>query len=225
MVPYNNVASDYLQTSRYFGNGKLVEANLAMSIPDTLAMFLIPALGIYVDRHGRKVNVILFGAGAFIFGHIVLALGRGWFLALTALIALGLAYSTLLSFWACIPTLIPSAYHSTAYGILTSSCNLAVTIISPLLVAPTISKDPSYQVCGLIFATLGLLAFLLAIFLATINKQGHLGLNQPIHTIHSLSVSVMGNIAPSLADSHDSGRSTPSAEEGLVVTVLSQSTF
>lgn len=219
MVPYNNVASDYLQT-RYF-DGDVVDANLAMSIPDTIAMFLIPALGMYVDKLGRRVNIILLGALAFILGHGCLALGRGRVMAIASLFVLGAGYSTLLCFWACVPTLVRHTRHSTAYGILTSICNLSVTAIS-LAVAPVVTADPSYRSAGLFFAGLALVALILGALLAALNVKRRLGLNgpAPMRPTFSLAVSVP------MANPADSGRASPEpsherfGDGELMVTVI-----
>lgn len=174
MIPYNNVASDYL-LRRYFP-GNLEAANLAMSIPDTLAMFLIPALGMYVDRCGRRVDIILLGAVGFIVGHLALALGAGKLMALLALCILGCGYSTLLCFWACVPSLVRPLHHSTAYGVLTSACNLSVTVV-PLAIASLISSDPTYRSTGSFFALMAVAALVLGMFFALLNVQRRLGLN------------------------------------------------
>lgn len=183
MIPYNNVASDYLQT-RYFADDPIA-ANVAMSIPDTLAMFLIPALGYYVDRLGRKMSLIVLGAACFIAGHGMLALGASGGACLLALALLGLAYSTLLAFWACVPRLVRFVRHSTAYGVLTSACNLSVTVIS-LVVAPLVARDPSYQTAGLFFAGLGMTSLLLVLLLSSIDLHRRLGLDTPASAhVHS----------------------------------------
>lgn len=177
MIPYNNVASDYLQT-RYFTDDPIA-ANMAMSIPDTLAMFLIPVMGHYVDRLGRKMSLIALGAACFIAGHGMLAWGASGGVCLLALITLGFAYSTLLSFWACVPRLVRFVRHSTAYGVLTSACNLSVTVIS-LTVAPLVAQDPSYRTAGLFFAGLGVASLLLVLLLSSINLHRRLGLDTPV---------------------------------------------
>jgi hypothetical protein len=220
MIPYNNVASDYLQSTRYF-RGNVVDANMAMSIPDTLAMFLVPTLGIWLDRRGKKVSLMVAGAATFLVGHTILALGRGRFVAVSALLTLGFAYGTLLSFWACVPALVHGSRHSTAYGILTSACNLAVTLISPLAVAPIIAADSSYRLCGLFFAGLGGIAVALSLLIAGINKKRRLGLNVPVRHVHSLSFSAMGEVLVVEGEgSEDSGRTTPSQDDALFVSIV-----
>lgn len=214
MIPYNNVASDYLQT-RYF-NGDLVNANLAMSIPDSLAMFLVPLMGIYVDKHGKRITLIMIGAVAFAIGHAVLGLGDEKTISVAALCVLGFAYSTLLCFWACVPAVVRHARHSTAYGILTSSCNLAVTII-PLAVAPIISSDATYQSCGLFFAALGATSVGLVLVLAGMNIKHHLGLECPAARLRP-AISMSAPI-PILSDPSSSRSSTPSVVESLIVDV------
>jgi hypothetical protein len=177
MVPYNNIASDYLQT-KYFP-GEPVKANLAMSIPDTLAMLLIPLMGHFVDRMGKKVQLIRLGALMFMVGHFLLGHGpdRSIFCAIISLLLLGIAYSTLLSFWACVPKVVRFVRHSTAYGVLTSSCNLSVTVIS-LAVAPLVAHDPTYRTVGAFYSLLALVAFILGTLVGSLDFHRRLGLNQ-----------------------------------------------
>jgi len=173
MIPYNNVASDYLE-QRYFKDD-IIRANAAMSIPDSAAVLMVPLLGIYVDRRGGRLLLILLGAISFILGHFFL--GQKTFGATVPLLILGFAYSTMLNFWACVPWLVGSCGHSTAYGILTASCNFAVTII-PLVVAPIIAYDPSYRLCGYFFAIVGIFALFGSMLLFFLDHLYHLGLNQ-----------------------------------------------
>ena len=179
MVPYNNVASDYLQT-RYFDDA--VDANVAMSIPDVLAMFLIPAMGYFVDKLGRKVSLMALGSICFIAGHLLLTIGRGKCLAVSALIILGFGYSTLLAFWACVPTLVRNIRHSAAYGVLTSACNLSVTLIS-LIVAPLVAHDPTFRLCGFFFSLLAFCSLILVALLSGLNFNRRLGLDQSDSTL------------------------------------------
>ena len=168
MIPYNNVASAYLQ-QRYYGEDDL-KANLAMSLPDFLAIFLVPALGVFVDRTGRKVLVLVAGAAAFAFGHFLLAVGSSERAAVSSLVVLGFGYSTMLTFWACVPVLVPVSKHPLAYGALTASMNLSVSVV-PIFVAALISEDSSYRTCGLFFSSLGVCALALTLVLSILNKK------------------------------------------------------
>ncbi|PJF17978.1 hypothetical protein PSACC_02262 [Paramicrosporidium saccamoebae] len=201
--------------TRYFG-GNLVDANLAMSIPDTLAMVLVPLLGIYVDRHGKRISLIMCGAVAFAVGHAMLGMGSQKVVAFLALSVLGFAYSTLLCFWACVPAVVRHARHSTAYGILTSACNLAVTLI-PLAVAPIISTDASYGSCGLFFAALGATAVGLVLVLGALNLRHHLGLECPSARLRP-AISLSAPL-PVLSDPASSRSSTPSVVDSLIVDI------
>lgn len=210
MIPYNNVASDYLQ-SRYFGDRPIL-ANLAMSVPDTLAMFLIPALGIFVDYRGKRVSIILLGGIAFMLGHALLGLGHEPGVALTALLILGAAYCTMLCFWACVPSLVNARRHSTAYGVLTSACNLSVTVIS-LIVAPMVTLDPSYRVVGLFFAALGGIATFLAILMAALNDRLRLGLDYGVAVIRQSPLLTLTTMTMSMPiTGAEEGRASPAPD-------------
>lgn len=188
MIPYNNIASDYLQARYYPGDP--LSANLAMSLPDMLAMFLVPLMGIWVDRSGRKLVTLVIGCIAFAVGHFGLAVGFGGNSkgsmktglaagggGLLPLTVLGIGYSTMLTYWACVPKLVRTRRHPLAYGILTSAMNLSVTVV-PLLVAFLINMDPTYRQVGLFFSFLGLVALVLAFILILLNRRFDLHLNR-----------------------------------------------
>ncbi|KAF9964046.1 hypothetical protein BGZ70_007003 [Mortierella alpina] len=50
VVPFNNIASDFLQSKWYPGNPR--KAAAVMGIPDTLGAVLVPGFGMLVDRYG-----------------------------------------------------------------------------------------------------------------------------------------------------------------------------
>lgn len=172
---FNTVASAYLQV-RYFP-GDVFKSNLAMSIPDTAAIFIVPLIGMAIDRSGWKLWTIGLGQAALALGHFFLAI----FKAPTAtpyfsLFILGIGYSTLLAIWSCVPYLVGSKCQATAYGYLTATTNLSSTIL-PILVAGLVSSDQSYFQVGMFFSLLSVSGLAVFLQISTLNSSHSLNLN------------------------------------------------
>lgn len=89
VVPFNNIASDFLQSKWYPGNPR--KATAVMGIPDTLGAILVPAFGIVVDRYGGRASTLIASAFIMIIVHSTLA-----FTTLSPICAftlLGIAYT------------------------------------------------------------------------------------------------------------------------------------
>jgi hypothetical protein len=89
VVPFNNIASDFLQSKWYPGNPR--KATAVMGIPDTLGAVLVPAFGIVVDRYGGRASTLIASALIMIIVHSTLA-----FTTLSPIYAftlLGIAYT------------------------------------------------------------------------------------------------------------------------------------
>lgn len=89
VVPFNNIASDFLQSKWYPGNPR--KATAVMGIPDTLGAILVPAFGIVVDRYGGRASTLIASAFIMIIVHSTLA-----FTTLSPIYAftlLGIAYT------------------------------------------------------------------------------------------------------------------------------------
>jgi hypothetical protein len=89
VVPFNNVASDFLQSKWYPGNPR--RATAVMGIPDTLGAILVPGFGIVVDRYGGRASALI--ASAFIMVIVHLTLGFTMLSPVYAFTLLGIAYS------------------------------------------------------------------------------------------------------------------------------------
>jgi len=180
---FNNVASAYLQ-ARYYPNSVLA-ANWAMSLPDTLAIFLVPLLGLLVDSTGNKLNTVIVGQIALSIGHFTLSLGKeGQSAPFLPLSFLGIGYSTLLAIWSCVPSLAGTLKQATAYGFLTAGTNFSVTIL-PLAVAACITSDQSYFKAGMFFSSLGAMGCLFIGCIYYLNSRLGLGLNSTRNAAHS----------------------------------------
>lgn len=174
LVPFNNVASDFLQL-RYYPDDA-VTSSYVMSIPDTLAIFLVPFMGTLVDRYGYKLHCLTIGGICMIFGHFLLAFTP--FSPKLALCFNGIANSTLLVLWPWIPLLVDEPYWATAYGIVTMCMNAAYAFV-PLVIAHAIALDATYTTAEIIFVMLTSIGTLFCLFLTSWNAIENLRLNEP----------------------------------------------
>lgn len=160
IIPFNNIASDFLQRKWYEDTPS--KAAWTMSIPDTMAIFLIPIIGYAIDYFGYKVAYIVGGGFAMGLGHYILAGNIAS--PIIPLIINGFASSSVVAIWPCIPALVPEMYWATAYGIITACINASYTFV-PLIVAVLENLDHSYGAVELFFALQSILgAFLTILF-------------------------------------------------------------
>ena len=89
VVPFNNIASDFLQSKWYPGNPR--KAAAVMGIPDTLGAVLVPGFGMLVDRYGSRASTLI--ASAFIMVIVHSTLGFTTWSPVYAFTLLGVAYS------------------------------------------------------------------------------------------------------------------------------------
>jgi MFS family permease len=172
LIPFNNIASDFLQYKYYAQDPHT--AAYVMSIPDTLAIFLVPFLGSIVDRYGHKVKFLILGGICMCFGHYLLA-----FTSESPKLALwfnGIANSTLMVLWPWIPNLVEEPYWGSAYGIVTVCTNAAFTFV-PFAIAHSLNSDPTYQSSEVLFIVLTGIGTLFCLLLARWNQQDNLGLD------------------------------------------------
>jgi nitrate/nitrite transporter NarK len=89
VVPFNNIASDFLQSKWYHDNPR--KAAAVMGIPDTIGAILVPGFGLVVDRYGGRASTLIVSACIMVVVHFTLG-----FTSLSPVFAfslLGVAYS------------------------------------------------------------------------------------------------------------------------------------
>ncbi|KAF8938802.1 hypothetical protein BGZ58_000108 [Dissophora ornata] len=89
VVPFNNIASDFLQSKWYYGNPRMAAA--VMGVPDTLGAILVPGFGLVVDRYGKRASTLI--VSAFIMVVVHTTLGFTMLNPIFAFSLLGIAYS------------------------------------------------------------------------------------------------------------------------------------
>ncbi|KAF9429552.1 hypothetical protein BGZ94_010322 [Podila epigama] len=142
VVPFNNIASDFLQSKWYPGNPR--KAAAVMGIPDTIGAILVPAFGIVVDRYGGRASTLIASAFIMIVVHSTLAMTT--LSPIFSFTLLGIAYSIV----------VTSELHlGKGYGISSSFLNISLTLV-PLIVATIRVNSEDFQPVEMFFIGMGI---------------------------------------------------------------------
>ena len=128
--------------------------SLAMAFPDAIAIclgliqLLVPAHFICLTPMGMT----LAGGVLFVSAHgaLLVSSSLGGSPFFPALVFLGVAETAVFAGWSIVPAMLPSSYQTTAYGLMTAMCNLAISLIPPLVTAllkachPGVNNSDSY---------------------------------------------------------------------------------
>lgn len=162
------------------------------------AMVLTPFLGFFLDKKGKGATMLIVGAILMCGCHLVFALTpeaafKPW-VAYSAIMLLGISFSLVpAALWPSVPKLVENRYLGSAYSVIFWIQNIGLWAF-PLLIGYALDKaNPgvaeaiqagetvtyNYTVPMLIFASLGILAFILGVWLkAEDGKKGY-GLEEP----------------------------------------------
>ncbi|MDR0370640.1 MAG: MFS transporter [Prevotellaceae bacterium] len=162
------------------------------------AMVLTPVLGAFLDNKGKGATMLILGAILMCACHVVFALVPADafkpLVAYSAIILLGVSFSLVpAALWPSVPKLVENRYLGSAYSVIFWIQNLGLWAF-PLLIGIVLDKvNPgvsetiaaggsavyNYTVPMLIFASLGILAFLLGLWLKVEDRNKGYGLEQP----------------------------------------------
>lgn len=182
VLPFNNIASTFISFS-YICHGRCCpasdvkndcpaqksatkQANNYMMIPFVISAVVSPFLGGLVDRFGyRAVATTL---SALVLGGVHLSLvflsGSVGNVAVP-LVFMGIGYSIYAAaMWPSMPYIVPMKQLGTAYGLITMLQNIGLSLF-PLIVAALRNSGPDYRYVSIFFACLGLLGFLVGIWM------------------------------------------------------------
>lgn len=160
------------------------------------AAAITPFLGSFLDHKGKGATMLIFGALLMIICHttfaLILPITKGTLIApiiaFLAIILLGISFSLVpAALWPSVPKLIDNKLLGSAYAVIFWIQNIGLfafpMIIGKVLKAcNTTIDDPvqyNYTVPMLIFASLGIIALLLGLYLKSIDKKNGYGLEEP----------------------------------------------
>ncbi|KAF9389254.1 hypothetical protein CPC16_005924 [Podila verticillata] len=194
VVPFNNIASDFLQSKWYPGNPR--KATAVMGIPDTLGAVLVPAFGIVVDRYGGRASTLIVSAFIMIIVHSTLA-----FTTLSPIYAftlLGIAYTIV----------VTSELHlGKGYGISSSFLNISLTLVPPIVATIRVNSEDFLPV-EIFFISMGICGVIVGFVLKQIDYRDGGALEDPEIEVEvpvivpQASVSTSTSVATSPAMSH-----------------------
>jgi MFS family permease len=157
------------------------------------AMALTPLLGWFLDKRGKGATMLIVGAVLVFICHTVFALyplqsgsASSMGIAYGAIVLLGISFSLVpAALWPSVPKLVEERYLGSAYSVIFWIQNIGLwafpNIIGKVLVLANPDQGPKnydYTLPMLVFASLGILAFLLGLWLKAEDKKHGYGLEK-----------------------------------------------
>ena len=180
IFPFQRFATNYLEETLAISNAEA--AGLFKWFP-ILAMVLTPFLGAFIDYKGKGASMMLLGAVIMIACHSVFAFVLPAYpskmLALVTILVLGVSFSLVpASMWPSVPKIIDEKVLGSAYCLIFWVQNIGLCLV-PLLIGKLRVATNGYLVPMMVFASFGVLAFLLSLALKVEDKRKGYGLELP----------------------------------------------
>ena len=180
IFPFQRFATNFLEETLQISNAEA--AGLFKWFP-ILAMVLTPFLGAFIDYKGKGASMMLLGAIIMIACHCVFAFVLPAYpsktLALVTILVLGVSFSLVpASMWPSVPKIIDEKVLGSAYCLIFWVQNIGLCLV-PLLIGKLRVTTDGYLVPMIVFASFGVLAFLLSLALKVEDKKKNYGLELP----------------------------------------------
>ncbi len=162
-----------------------------------LAVGITPILGNYVDHKGKAASMLVLGSLLLIFCHLTFAFILPMFksstiggiiIAYITILVLGASFSLVpAALWPSVPKLVDSKIIGSAYALIFWIQNIGLWLF-PLAIGKVLDKtnpgvtDPTqynYTWPLVMLACLGIAALLIGLYLKVVDRQKHLGLEEP----------------------------------------------
>lgn len=183
VFPFNQLAPDFLLNK--FNVSLADSGKIASWMPAATAL-MTPIIGFFIDRLGKGVTVMIYGALILLGVHLAFAFTM--FSPYILMILLGIAFSLVpASMWPTMVNMVKDSQVGTAYGLMYSIQNLGLwgfPILAGVILDVTNPGNPevlNYTYVILMFATLGLLGLFFGIMLKRNDKKYGLGVDQPLN--------------------------------------------
>ena len=180
IFPFQRYATNFLEVTLNIGNTEA--ANLFRWFP-ILAMVLTPFLGAFLDNKGKGASMLMIGAIIMIACHLSFAFllplfPYKWF-ALLLIVVLGVSFSLVpAALWPSVPKIIDPVILGSAYSLIFWIQNIGLCLV-PLLIGVVLKATGGYIAPMCIFASFGVLAFIMSFFLKVEDKKKGYGLEEP----------------------------------------------
>ena len=189
IFPFQKYAINMLQCNLGYTAEK---AGLVFSVFPLGAAAVTPFLGNFLDRKGKGASMLILGAILMIACHLSFAflvpMTQSAFITLLSIVLLGISFSLVpAALWPSVPKLVDNRLLGSAYAVIFWIQNIGLysfpMIIGSVLTATNQGvEDPlkfNYTVPMVIFASLGVIAFFLGLWLKLENKKHNYGLEDP----------------------------------------------
>nr|WP_314782656.1 MFS transporter [uncultured Porphyromonas sp.] len=150
------------------------------------AMIITPFLGAFLDFKGKGATMLMLGSVLMIVCHTIFALypfvagdTTSTIVAYAAIVLLGISFSLVpAALWPSMPKLIDGKVLGSAYSATFWIQNVGLMVV-PIVIGQVLDKTGSYRLPMLIFASFGVAALLLSLYLKAIDKKRGYGLELP----------------------------------------------
>lgn len=190
IFPFQRYSTNYLECTLGI---PAEDASKLFSCFPILAMVLTPFLGSFIDYKGKGASMLMYGALIMIICHLSFAFLLPAFpskvLAVIIIVILGVSFSLVpAALWPSVPKIIDNKILGSAYALIFWIQNIGLCfvpkIIGNVLAATNVENVKNglpydYTTCMLIFASFGVVAFFLGIFLKIEDKKKGYGLELP----------------------------------------------
>ncbi len=180
IFPFQRYAPNFLEVTL---GVDLETASRLFSCFPVLAMVLTPALGALLDFKGKGASMLMLGALIMIACHLSFAFllpifPYKWF-ALLIVVVLGVSFSLVpAALWPSVPKIIDEKILGSAYCVIFWIQNIGLCLV-PLLIGVVLEATGGYTLPMMIFASFGVIAFIIGFYLKLEDKRKGYGLELP----------------------------------------------
>ena len=180
IFPFQRFATNFLEETLAISNA---EASGLFKWFPILAMVLTPFLGMFIDYKGKGASMMMIGAIIMVICHSIFAFVLPTFpskgLALCTILVLGVSFSLVpASMWPSVPKIIDEKILGSAYCLIFWVQNIGLCLVPMLIGKLRVSTD-GYVVPMIVFASFGVIAFVLSLALKVEDKKKGYGLELP----------------------------------------------
>ena len=180
IFPFQRYATNFLEVTLQIPASEA--ADLFRWFP-ILAMVLTPFLGGFLDTKGKGATMLMLGAIIMTvchlsFAFLLPAFPHKWF-ALLLIVVLGVSFSLVpAALWPSVPKIIDPVILGSAYSLIFWIQNVGLCFV-PLIIGNALKSTGGYVVPMIIFASFGVLAFIMSFLLKAEDKKKGYGLELP----------------------------------------------
>ena len=189
IFPFQKYAINMLQCNLHF---TAEQAGQVFFMFPLGAAAVTPFLGNFLDRKGNGASMLILGAVLMIVCHLIFAFvvptTQSVIITLAAIIVLGISFSLVpAALWPSVPKLIDGKLLGSAYALIFWIQNIGLYAF-PMIIGSVLKAsnpgvtDPlqyNYTVPMVVFASLGVAALFLGLYLKAIDRKGGYGLEEP----------------------------------------------